>query len=88
MTREEAKAAAEVMLAYANGQEIELRRTMPSASEWEHHKAPCFDWNLFEYRVKPKPREWWIQIDECDRVVGQEHSLDINRRVKVREVLE
>ena len=55
MTREEARKAAEVMLAYANGEEIEVL----SFGEYEPCKSPSFNWvdgrGLRNYRVKPKP---------------------------------
>ena len=55
MTREEASKAAEVMLAYANGEEIEVL----SFGEYEPCKSPSFNWwdgrGLRNYRVKTKP---------------------------------
>ena len=55
MTREEARKAAEVMLAYANGEEIEVL----SFGEYEPCKSPSFNWwdgrGLRNYRVKTKP---------------------------------
>lgn len=52
MTREEARKAAEVMLAYANGEEIEIAY---SNSSYQTVTSPEFDWGKVEYRVKPKP---------------------------------
>lgn len=52
MTREEARKAAEVMLAYANGEEIEIAY---SNSSYQTVTNPEFDWGKVEYRVKPKP---------------------------------
>lgn len=56
MTREEARKAAEVMLAYANGEEIEtlcFREYIPC-------EDPSFNWvegkGIENYRIKPKPR--------------------------------
>lgn len=56
MTREEARKAAEVMLAYANGEEIEtlcFREYIPC-------EDPSFNWvdgkSIKNYRIKPKPR--------------------------------
>lgn len=50
MTREEARKAAEVMLAYADGKEIEYLYN----GEWEDALNPTFDWYEEEYRIKPK----------------------------------
>ena len=51
MTREEARKAAEVMLAYANGEEVE---TLCSNGKYVFTKTPSFTWGMAEYRVKPK----------------------------------
>ena len=50
MTREEAKRAAEVMLAYADGKEIECL----CDGGWSSAFFPKFDWYNEEYRIKPK----------------------------------
>lgn len=54
MTREEAKKAAEVMMAYADGKEIEMRDR--ARGPWKQIKAAHFNWELFDYRIKPKPK--------------------------------
>lgn len=54
MTREEAKKAAEVMQAYANGAEIE--RYDDFKSEWEEVTNCMFNWFDYKYRVKPKEK--------------------------------
>ena len=56
MTREEARKAAEVMLAYANGEEIETL----CFEDYVPCKNPSFNWvdgkGIENYRIKPKPR--------------------------------
>ena len=52
MTREEARKAAEVMLAYANGEEVEV---MGFGGQYKTVEKPSFDWEKIKYRVKPKP---------------------------------
>lgn len=54
MTREEARKAAEVMLAFANGEKIQYR--VKGGAEWRVKDAPTFEWNEYEYRIKPKER--------------------------------
>ena len=56
MTKEEARKAAEIMLAYANGEEIEslcFGKYLPC-------EIPTFNWidgeGLRNYRIKPKPK--------------------------------
>ena len=56
MTREEACKAAEVMLAYANGKEIEgLDRR---SGKYKQITSPAFNWMNYPdcYRIKPKPK--------------------------------
>ncbi len=54
MDREEARKAAEVMLAYAEGKEIE---SMDTKGKWNICKRPNFNWGgyLDNYRIKPEP---------------------------------
>ena len=52
MTREEAKRAAEVMLAYANGETIECRRK--GGNDWFRCAPPDFNLDEFEFRIKPQ----------------------------------
>ena len=67
MTREEARKAAEVMMAYADGNEIEF---LNSGKEWINTLNPMFDWQMFDYRIKPKPtyrpfkdkKECWAEM--------------------------
>lgn len=50
MTRLEARQAAEVMMAYAEGRKIEFRPAQ-SEEEWKTVVHPFFDWLRFEYRI-------------------------------------
>lgn len=55
MTREETRKAAEVMLAFANGETIE--RYEDSIGEWVEVGNSCaFKWDIRDYRVKPKEK--------------------------------
>lgn len=54
MTREEARIAAEVMMAYAEGKEIEFSKK--DEDNWNLVAAtPVFNWKSNKYRVKEKP---------------------------------
>lgn len=53
MTREEARKAAEVMLAYAEGKEVEFRKN--GHSIWIKISSPLFNWSCGEYRIKQEP---------------------------------
>ncbi len=52
MTKEEARKAAEVMLAYADGKKIELKNIY---GIWSKIDTPLFDWFHSNYRIKPEP---------------------------------
>lgn len=52
MTREEARKAAEVMLSYANGEDI---YAICRDGEYRLIENPAFNWMIGEYTVKPKP---------------------------------
>ena len=52
MTREEARKAAEVMLAYADGKEVEF---LDPLGNWHSNTIPEFNWFNFDYRIKPEP---------------------------------
>ena len=56
MTREEARKAAEVMLAYANGEKIEQYDNY--GGKWSEVKRSCCDFNWLKnaYRIKPKEK--------------------------------
>lgn len=51
MTREEARKAAEVMLAYANGEEIEAECL---DGKYRLNENPSFNWKNVNYKIKPK----------------------------------
>ena len=56
MNREEARKAAEVMLAYADGKEIEWkdRSGLRNSGEWVPNKLIHFNWEANDYRIKPE----------------------------------
>lgn len=51
MTREEARKAAEVMIAYADGKEIEFKM----GNAWLPMTKPIFNWTDNKYRIKQEP---------------------------------
>lgn len=58
MTREEARKAAEVMMAYAEGKEIEFKNGKGMEDEWYNynsHFQPLFNWGETDYRIKKEP---------------------------------
>jgi hypothetical protein len=67
MNREKAAELWPILKAYAEGAEIEYRGTAASSSVWPDTwtgvKGPTFQPDL-EYRIKPKPREVWVNFYE------------------------
>ena len=62
MTRDEARKAAEVMLAYADGKEIEVRK----GDKWFPSDTVVFNWCDFRYRIKPESkRRPFKDAEEC-----------------------
>lgn len=57
MTREGAKKAAEVMLAFADGKEVEFKDDEGTYWPFMDKEDPCFDWqdDVDSYRIKPEP---------------------------------
>lgn len=88
----------EVLQAFQQEKIIEWR--YKSSTEWKEATTPVWDFKLYEYRIKPEPREYWIVIDTTTNYplgVGLSPSdAKINVRTtsqgmkitKVREVLE
>ena len=54
MEREETRKAAEIMLAYADGKEIEFRGR-GSSRAWSPCECPSWHWPNVEYRIKERP---------------------------------
>ena len=54
MTREEARKMAEIMLAYADGKNIQF--TLRKIEEWQSCEEPIFNFSNYDYRVELKYR--------------------------------
>lgn len=59
MTRDEARAMAALMLAYADGKTVQQL----SHQGWLDLSNPAFQAHLSHYRIKPEPKEAWV--NEC-----------------------
>ena len=80
MNRERAKELLPIIQAYANGETIQ--------SKFADHDWRTVDLALHmpdEYRIKPKPREWWL--DPSDGELLQQDRKPGGGFIKVREVL-
>jgi len=58
MTREQTKEAIRVMQAYVDGKEVESKHI--TSHNWVLDKTPRWNWDNFDYRIKPTPvlRPW------------------------------
>lgn len=76
MTREDAKKAAEVMLAYANGEEIESL----FYGEYVSCEEPTFNWiggkGVENYRIKPKEKFNPKTLKPFDKVLARDYFHD------------
>ncbi len=84
MNRERAKELLPVIQAFADGEDIEAKGLgdwiVTTDATW---KAEC------TYRIKPKPREFWISIEENGHDAWTYKPSNINGEViKVIEVIE
>ena len=60
-TREDTVKMIAVMQAYVDGSPVQSRlRSGSGRCEWQDDFPPGWKWCDFDYRVKPKPREWWL----------------------------
>ena len=80
-----------VMQAHLDGAKIERSRPVQcDGGEYVLESEPRWSWSTTHYRVKPEPREFWLDMEESSfievgkgsRYWGEEHEL-----IKVREVL-
>lgn len=66
MQKDSARKAAEVMRAYANGENIECVYRTDEAQIWQRTHRPVFNWEDYDYRVMCDPK----------KIASLEHFLD------------
>lgn len=54
--QEVARHQAEIQLAFADGAEIEVRSRLNRSSVWDKAGVPCWNWNIYDYRIAKKPK--------------------------------
>ena len=90
MNKQQTHEAILIMKAYCDGAEIEFRH-QNRTPKWFDNGSPGWDFENYEYRIKPKPREFWIDLTDNtfieagkgSKYWGEEHEL-----IKVVEVIE
>ena len=71
MNREETKKAIAVMQAFVDGEDIEVMAKSDDPDfHFNHTESPGFNFEYFEYRVKQKPLEFTVLLNEAGDVVG------------------
>ena len=89
MNREDAKKLWPIIKAFGDGEEVEW---LSGKNNWKPKSETCgFDQDPSRYRIKPEPREFWLEQDGGWRVIAgngpDAHCTNFNR-IKVREVIE
>lgn len=94
MTKDETKQAAAVMMAWCDGKVIQCRRRKPGTGQistgWFEANTPCWNWDEYEYRIKPDLREVWVRIKQAVAAYTEAElkTLDRSNLVHMREVIE
>ncbi len=78
------------------GKRVQGRFSSPTPDRcWVDLPDGCVTWDFdrYDYRIRPEPMEWWITVDDNGRIVetadighSNQATARILRRVKVREV--
>jgi hypothetical protein len=99
---EETKKAIEVMQAFVDGKEIQ-DRNRKFGGEWYMTVVggglggPMWSWSTTEYRVKPEPKEIWVNeysdgssygYDCRDNAIAADPFGPLRKAVRYREVIE
>jgi hypothetical protein len=90
---EETKKAIEVMQAFVDGKAIQCY----SGFGWEPIKEPFWRWGSVNYRIKPEPKEIWVNeysdgsnygYDCRDNAIAAARDDAARKAVRYREVIE
>jgi Na+-transporting NADH:ubiquinone oxidoreductase subunit NqrF len=80
----------EILTAFEAGKNIQCK----SGDNWVDIPQPSWNFGGVEYRVKPEPREWWVNMYLANAHTYSSERLakayvlpDLIERVHVREVL-
>ncbi len=89
MTREEARKAAEVMKAYAEGKTVESNYKYGSTRDYYCPAInPDFNWESYDYRIKPEPKyRAFNDGEECTTEMLKHNAFGWVRYKKDKEVL-
>ena len=70
-----------IMQASEDGEIIDSCGKEEIDPEWIYCSDPCWNWYKYEYRVRPEPRVFWVNIDRktncCGScVIHEAHTVD------------
>lgn len=85
----------EVMQAALDGKEIQIL-ICDGWDDWDNDTLPAFNWGANDYRIKPEPMEFWVNVydDGIKILISHEANIDnyekdgLVKTIKVREVIE
>jgi len=83
MNRERVRELLPIIQAFAEGKRIQARA---EHGTWVEHDGPTNWPDDMEYRIKPEPREFWIDPADFEVWEGQDNP-PVPDAIKVREVL-
>ena len=95
--KQETERRIEVMQAFVDDENIEVRRKTEMAVWYSVGGDPSWNWSACDFRVKPKPREFWINIYPQQRYSfatyntkkeADAYALQRSVCIKVREVVD
>ena len=87
MTQEKAKELLPIIMAFAKGEQIQGRRL--NNHVWKDMEDSDFSWPSSNYRIKPKPREFYLYRDKNDFAVSAyPPSSEWKEIIRVREIIE
>ena len=77
MNKQETAEAIVVMQAWIDGDTVEEKDRDPDGVQGWHpyDHNPLFNFERYEYRIKPSPREFWIKIPDAWKAGDQLHVL-------------
>jgi len=76
----------EVMQAHIRGEQIEIRG-LADGSQWSERNTPRWNWEVCDYRVKPKPREFILaQYTDGEIRVTPSDYPGFAKLIRVREI--
>ncbi len=95
MNKEETKKAIEVMQAFVDGKKIQVKAKM----DWDSmedlvEEEPLWDWQTFQYRIKPSPRVFYAVQKQGHRfpdpdLYSEPPEIDIHSKIiKLQEVID